>query len=416
LIGFVEYLVQELECKIIIIYNENYLVENDEASKKVLDTYREKVIDREFTFNPTLEEKLDMLLKENPDVELIKEVFHRTRTNNIRIIRKTCWLIDELIPLIKNWEPSLRNQIITNSIILNVAKFDTEFQKHFPIEPDTIPSLIDSSIYKDKMPNEIMHIASKIESLKYSPIEQLDRLIFGAIQISSTITIQSEFIKQGEIRNQQEIKDRIIKKSDDALKDIYELYYNSFADNTEEISNRINTFLNENYLNLDIFQLDKTKSFLSLITEEDIPEYEKALLRNKIDLNLELYSRDLATFQDTLCKYPDLKIFLHEKQTEYRQTLDITTALSRIKGGYNSKLPWWFDENIHHKFLNDCTFQEYVQWLEQEHKDLYSMIQQCLNLHSFASESLKQAICLLAKKNKLNKIRAKFLYEIDIDQ
>ncbi|MBD2613193.1 hypothetical protein H6G94_18270 [Nostoc punctiforme FACHB-252] len=74
LLGFVEYLVQELECKIILIYNQNILLK-DEASKTVLDDYREKVIDREFQLDPKVEENLDLIFKDNPDIQVIKSVF-----------------------------------------------------------------------------------------------------------------------------------------------------------------------------------------------------------------------------------------------------------------------------------------------------------------------------------------------------
>ncbi|MFM6367632.1 MAG: P-loop NTPase fold protein, partial [Dolichospermum sp.] len=60
ILGFVENLVQERKCKIILIYNEDEL-----EDKKVLDRYREKVIDREFTLNPTVDENLDFRFKDH---------------------------------------------------------------------------------------------------------------------------------------------------------------------------------------------------------------------------------------------------------------------------------------------------------------------------------------------------------------
>ncbi|MEH2301366.1 MAG: hypothetical protein V7K88_20825 [Nostoc sp.] len=70
---------------------------------------------------------MDFIFKDNPDIEVIKSVFINAGTNNIRVIRKTKWLIDELIPLMKDWQPSLRNQVIRNSIVINLAKLDTGF-------------------------------------------------------------------------------------------------------------------------------------------------------------------------------------------------------------------------------------------------------------------------------------------------
>ncbi|MFM6268223.1 MAG: hypothetical protein ACKPFA_17245, partial [Dolichospermum sp.] len=128
-----EYLVQDFKCKIILIYNEDNL---DEDSQTALETYREKVIDKEFNLNPTVDENLDFIFKDYPQIEIIdviKEVFKKAGTNNIRVIRKTKWLIDEFIPLMKDWEESLRHQIIRNIIVINIAKLDTEFYINFPV-------------------------------------------------------------------------------------------------------------------------------------------------------------------------------------------------------------------------------------------------------------------------------------------
>ncbi|MFM6343688.1 MAG: hypothetical protein ACKPFK_00885, partial [Dolichospermum sp.] len=107
----------------------------DEDSQTALETYREKVIDKEFNLNPTVDENLDFIFKDYPQIEIIdviKEVFKKAGTNNIRVIRKNIWLIDELIPLMKDWEESLRHQIIRNIIVINLEKLDTEFRNKFP--------------------------------------------------------------------------------------------------------------------------------------------------------------------------------------------------------------------------------------------------------------------------------------------
>lgn len=67
------------------------------------------------------------------------------------------------------------------------------------------------------------------------------------------------------------------------------------------------------------------------------------------------------------------------------------------------------------EFLNNSTIDEYCQWLQEGDPDLYSMVRQFLTLGLPASQKLEQAICSLAKSSNLNKIRAKFIYNIDID-
>lgn len=326
LLGFVEYLVQELKCKIILIYNEDILLE-DTTSKKALEDYREKVIDREFKLEPTVEENLDFIFKDNPDIEVIKAVFINTGTNNIRVIRKTKWLIDELIPLMKDWQPSLRNQVIRNSIVINLAKLDTGFFKRFDINIDAILSLIDSSKYQYKdqeTSDKRIQLIQQTFLMGYSPLE-LDKLIIQSVETSLSISAESEFIKKGEILNQREQETSIIEK----IRSLGKPYYSSFGDSEQEIVNEIITFLEENNFDLSISQFEQIEKFASVI-ELDISHYEKSLLKNMLKTLEPHYLDDLNAFKVKLCKYPDLEAYLEEKKNQYQQTLDITIALKKI--------------------------------------------------------------------------------------
>ena len=198
ILGFVEYLVQELKCKIILIFDESNFNQN---SKDILNQYREKVIDKEFKLNPTVEENLDFIFKNNSDIEVIKKVFLSAGTKNIRVIHKTKWLIDELIPLMVNWQPSLRNQVITNSIVINLAKLDTEFRKNFPISIDTILSLIDSSKYVD-LDNDTSEKKIKTLSLLYQLGYNLLELDIQIIKLVETSSIYKNFIQEGNVLNE----------------------------------------------------------------------------------------------------------------------------------------------------------------------------------------------------------------------
>ena len=121
----------------------------------------------------------------------------------------------------------------------------------------------------------------------------------------------------------------------------------------------------------------------------------------------------MASLKAKLQKYPELEAYLEEKKNEYLQTLDITTAMTNIiKSNSDFILPW-LKADI--DFLNRCTVDEYCQWLEKEHPDLPLLVRKFLQQDSPASQHLKQAIYILGKKTKLNEIRAKFIYSIDID-
>jgi hypothetical protein len=406
LLGFVEYLVQELKCKIILIYKESSL---GEESQKVLNQYREKVIDIEFRLNPTVEENLDLIFKDNPDIKVIKEVFNRTGTNNIRVLQKTKWLIDELLPLMENWQPSLRNQVIRNSIIINLAKLDTEFCKVFPISIDTILFLIDSSRYVDKNNDTSERKIQAIRLLSYlgyNPLV-LDEQIIHLVQTS--FFSSENFTKKGNILNQEEQTKPILEK----IRSLGEPYYSSFADNKQEIVDGIITFLDEYHLDLSISQFEQVEQLASLMQmQEDIPRYEEPLLKHMLKTLEPQDFNDLNALRVKLHKYPDLEVYFKDKRNEYQQTLDITTALTKVIESDSESIPWL---DVYIDFLNSCTVDEYCQWLQKGHPDLYLLVRQFLRLGLPASQTLEQAIRELGNNSELNKIRAKFIYNIDID-
>jgi 3-methyladenine DNA glycosylase AlkC len=429
--GFVEYLVQDFKCKIILIYNEDNL---DKDSQTDLESYREKVIDKEFYLNPTVEENLDFIFKDYPDVDVIKEVFKKAGTNNIRVIRKTQWLIDEvieLIPLMKDWEESLRHQIIRNIIVINIAKLDTEFCKRFSINGvDPMDTILDLSYnaqkhheqYKendDKTKNTRFQLSLKIQEIGYINLEKLDSIIIQFIEIS--LLKDEEFIKEGQILNQKEQRDQIIQKLDELSNHLFLFkYYNSFADNEQEITNGILSFMKQNHLQLSLPQFRSIEPF-ALELGLDIDIYEKSLLEKILketsepDDLFELRNTVTYTYlgqRNLLIKYPDLAASFNEKINEYYQTLDITTALQMIINSdhSNPKIEKYIE------FLKSRTVDEYCEWLKKGHPELPKMVRWLLDSGDQpASNNLKKAIRILTECSKINKIRAKNLYRIDID-
>jgi len=425
ILGFVENLVQERKCKIILIYNEDEL-----EDKKVLERYREKVIHGEFTLNPTVDENLDFRFKDHhylDYLEIIKKVFKETETNNIRVIRRTEWLIKELIPLMENWEDSLRHQVIKNCIIITAAKLDTDFCKRWSINGihpiDIILSLSSTpQQYYEKSQSEDEETSGKkfefqmkIIKMGYSNLEKLDELISQLVNTPLSDSIELQFREKGDILNEREKSNQIIEKWNDLANNLYKSkYYNSFADNEQDIIDGIISFLDQNYLNLSIAKFEEIERFTSLLGG-DISKYEKPLLEKILKDILESNSyENLSAFRNNLSKYPDLEESFNKKINEYHQTLDITTAVKNIMNSDPSSRSLTLQKDI--EFLRSLTVDKYCQWLQKGHPELIDMVECVLNSgYNPADKNLKQAICILAECTRINKIRAKYFYNIDIE-
>jgi hypothetical protein len=135
LLGFVENLIQKSNCKVILIYNEDELIK-DKASKKALEEYREKVIDIEVELNPTVEENFSLAFKEDKtyNINVIQETLKKAKTNNIRVLKKTKWNLDQFYPLIKDWHPNIYELLIRNIFIASLVRLDN----NFPVEWDNL--------------------------------------------------------------------------------------------------------------------------------------------------------------------------------------------------------------------------------------------------------------------------------------
>ena len=431
ILGFVEYLVQECKCRIILIYNEDNLAE---AAKKVLQDYREKVIDREFTLNPTVYENLDFRFKDHhylDYLEVIKKVFKETDTNNIRVIRKTEWLIKELIPLMENWEDSLRHQVIKNCIIITVAKLDTDFCKRLSINViDPVDTIIFSISYNHQQMQQYeekykaedketsikkLEFLEKIAKMGYRSLEELDEFISHLVNTPLSDSIELQFREKGNILNEREKRNQIIKKLNDLENNLYKFkYYNSFADNKQDIIDGIISFLEQNHLDLSIAQLEGLARFTSVLGC-DIYKYEKSLLEKILKDILESNSyENLSAFRNKLSKYPELEASFNEKINEYHQTLDITTAVRNIMNCDPSSRSITLQKDV--EFLRSRNVHEYCKWLEKGHPELIDMVE-WLRKSGYrpAPENLEQAICILAECSGINKMRAKYLYNIDIE-
>lgn len=96
LMGYVDELVQEKDCKVVIIFNEEQL---ESTKKEKFDKYREKIVDIEATYNPALECNFNVVFAEsNIDEDWQKKVRERCillSIDNIRVLKKIRYGLEE---------------------------------------------------------------------------------------------------------------------------------------------------------------------------------------------------------------------------------------------------------------------------------------------------------------------------------
>ncbi len=393
LLGFIDYLVRESQSKIILIYDEERLSENED-SRKYLDNYRERIIDIEVLLEPTIEENVNLVFKNDPDITIIQETSKNTCTTNIRILQKVQWVLNQLRPLMENWHHSLRSQLIINTIVFALSKFDSKF----PVKFKEIAFDSDFSLYLNKSQedlNKAMENYTFLSRFRYSRLE-LNPQIVKLIE-TSLFDIE-EFVSQGNFLNKKAEEKNILEK----FEELWTPYSNSFRRNELDIAKNIDQFLHDHTLDLPIQEFEKLEN-LALAVELDISSYKEALLEKTIltTENIEF----LRSLKSRVSTFPSLMSSLEKKIHEWEAQQNITSVLREI-----SKKNGWSQEEA--EFLNSRTIDDYYQWLQEETPDLYILVRSWLDINIDGSRNLKDAIIKLAGESKLNAMRATFLYNI----
>lgn len=396
LLGFVDYLVQKLHSKVILIYNEDRLF-NDKLSKENLDDYREKIIDIEISLNPKTEENILLVFKNEDDLEIIQETLKATNTSNIRIFRKILRVVNHLHPIMESWHPNLRRQIIINTIILTLGKFDIEF----PIKIEKILECNKSFSglnNQELLSDESINIFFILNTYNYQHIE-MDGQIIKIIETASFE--EEEFVRYGDLLSKREEQKHTLEE----FMKIWKPYYNSFRQNEADIKQNLSQFLETNHLNLPIGELEKVEN-LALCVGVDISPYKESLLKYVIEKEEDIVL--LKNLRTRVSNLPNLVSSLEKKISQCEIQKSITSVLRELvqKDSYLQE---------EEEYLSMCTVENYYDWLQEETSDLYKLVRFCLNMKLDPSQNLRNAIIKLAKESKLNAMRANYLYDIDID-
>lgn len=211
----------------------------------------------------------------------------------------------------------------------------------------------------------------------------------------------------GKQLNDREEQNKIKEK----IREAYVPYSESFGFTEKELYKNLTSFLENYCLFLGSHELRELENIAQAI-DLDLSKYKRAWLKNKIN-SLDTF-QPLNYLQSLLKEFPELKEFsdlmsqFEEKIKSIGETMSITQVLSKMLENKS-----WSE--VEANYLNERTVEDYKEWLLERHSGKYYLVKQGLRMGESYSQILKQAIIELAKKSKLNAMRAKYLYDISID-
>ena len=185
-LGLVSSLKEQQNCKIVLIYNYAKLSVSNPRLQDAIDEYREKIIDREVSLRPTVEENMAVAWPRQMGRPLsFERVFKISECANIRVMRKARWSIEYFSKILGSQWPNIRE-----SFQLAVASLTVIYYSRKDLFPDP-SSILADDFFKHLAAESQMHRAQYqfISKLGYSPAPHhnmiLDFFRHGSVDIDS---------------------------------------------------------------------------------------------------------------------------------------------------------------------------------------------------------------------------------------
>jgi KAP family P-loop domain len=401
ILGFIESLTEDKNCKVIIIYNEDKLKEHQE-SNNTLQEYREKVIDFEIKLDPSVADNFHIGFGENdPDSKIVFDYFARaeSRANNIRVLKKIKLNLEEIRPHIDNFLPKVRHKIIDEIIFISLSKFDSSF----PVGLDRLLSL-----------GNFQEIINRNQDGEKEPYFQANKLGYSGSGISDEIIrlVETSFCdykiiyEEGKKLDDIERRHGILEK----LHEAYEPYSESFQSSEVELHENLKNFLEHNYKYLSLRELQRLTDISSSINL-NIHNYWKQWLKHQIDQSEtleDLYYLQSIIHANSVFSSSDLRLSVEEKISVFEKDISIDAILMKAVDQEG-----WSTQDA--DYLNRRTLDQWKQWLLVRHPDKHLMVRQGLTIQGESFQTLKKAIVDFAQVSALNRMRAEKLYNLVIE-
>ncbi|WCP68127.1 hypothetical protein LYZ37_05220 [Vibrio tubiashii] len=397
LLGYVSNLAETSKCKIVLIFNDDTLEENDKVD---IDKYREKVIDTELEFSPLAESNIDIEFKEHQCRDMICDTFKADNLNNIRIIKHIKWNLDEIIKYVDNAEEPVKQDILTTTAILTYVHHEPSIK----IRANQIQSIFN---YSSEKPVEDKALQSRISALGYAYYAEYEAEIINYIENGR---INEEiFIESIEQLNERQKTNNISSE----LTAAWGSYNNNFLTSSEDVIKSLKDFLDKHISTISARELEPIL--------ETLEELEEGFDRNAyidkfVAIKLDNCHESMIGQLKGMTVNTELLEKIKEKEVELNQHYSIYTVISKIvrERGWNIE-----DE----EFLASHSIDEIYEFLStDEHEDLLKTVRGAKSIFSNSDgklprdefgRNLHEAILKLAKRSALDNYRVTHFFGID---
>ncbi|EPY4531414.1 P-loop NTPase fold protein [Klebsiella variicola] len=348
--GFIDNLARDKHCKLILIFNENNLKDNDE--ERLFNEYREKVVDVDIMYNPGVADNVKRVFHSNDkNFSHILSAASELQIKNIRILNKIKKILYTYDHLLNFSREEVRREFVYRVILLAYVFYsgvkDVLYRDFF----NRIQSraMIDSYSKKDENSSAVKDFISKLH-LEFVSAENL---------FDYDIDF---FLKNGFIPFNSTVEDGIKSRNSDfddielngKIEQIWSIFRDSFALNQDYVIQKLKELLDENLPRIPLGRIDNIFLLLDNLgvnCDNYTNRYVDELVKN--NKLISEYQRLVNTFIEhrTLNELIK-KVLMASKKKEF----GLDELLTRLSNSNNYT-------SMHIETLNSYSEDDYFDWI-----------------------------------------------------
>ena len=412
IMGLVDELSETKKCKIVLIFNEATLSEEN-SDKKQFDTYREKIVDIEFEYKPSIEDNVSLVFNSDPMIAQITDIFRILNVSNIRVLKKTKWALDKIKVLISNSSQQLKDEIVKHLVVFAWSYYNKE---------NSLPlSIVSKKMISDPWLTAVMDSKSEktvqdkvwegIASALALNSAEYDRHLISLL--TDGFLNKDSFVEMIEQLNAEKNIEAVAIK----LHNAWEIYSSTFKDNLSEFIEALKSVLDQH---IDSVKLYDFSNAINILEEYGVDV--KVYVTNYLDLHKDLLKRvDLEDrpFGDDI-KNMQLKdgiLALNKISINEQLSIDFVTEKLSTKNGWGTK-------DI--EYLDSLTVDNIYTWMLSNPENMKRKIRSGLLLFKNLQVSNEQdgiiykrivekteaALKKISEINQFNKKRVQLIYGV----
>lgn len=398
IMGFISYLKEERNCKVVLIFNQEKLGKKEGIYKN----YREKVIDIELLFAPSPTEAIGLAFPvDMPYLDIAKQYAINLQIVNIRLLKKIVDVIELIKPHIEGLHAGVIQQAVMTLVLFVWAYYDTNENK-----PDLAFILKwEKGIWNfgEDNKNDDDPKAKTLEAILVNyGITRIDEFDYAISKVIEYGHIEETGLSQEAFKLNE--KFNAIEK-ENSFTEAWNLFHNTFSDNTDELITALSESFKKSYLQVSPLNLNSTVRLLRQLRRNAIADWMIEFYVENRKSNLELFDLDDYPFageiDDAKLRECFKKAFTSGHQLP--TLLDVVLDIAKKHGMSKKQI----------QVVEQATEDDFYQlFLESQGDNLIRVVRACLQFETMSgyqhlADKPRAALEKIGGLSELNKLRVR---------